>query len=81
MAVALYGFALALRRPIVGGVWLGVGIAVAFGSRGLQGPAWIAFTALLLPLGGDAWRTRAYAATAATARSSRPRWRCRGCSR
>jgi len=67
VAAALYGFALALRRPIAGGAWLGMGMAIAFGSRGLQGPAWIAFTALLLPLVGDAWRTRAYAATAATA--------------
>src|SRR5690348_13282945 len=25
LAVALYGFALALRRPVVGGAWLGVG--------------------------------------------------------
>ena len=63
VAIALYGFAIALRRPWLGGVWLGVGIAVAFGSRGLQGPAWLAITALLLPLCGAPWRTRAYAAT------------------
>jgi 4-amino-4-deoxy-L-arabinose transferase-like glycosyltransferase len=63
VAIALYGFALALRRPWAGGVWLGVAIAVAFGSRGLQGPAWLLITALLLPLVGPAWRSRAFAAT------------------
>jgi len=67
IAIALYGFALALRRPLLGGAWLGLGVAIAFGSRGLQGPAWIGLTALLLPLAGDEWRTRAYAATAAVA--------------
>ena len=67
VAIALYGFALALRRPVAGGAWLGIGIAVAFGSRGLQGPAWLAITAALLPFAGDAWRSRAYAVTAAVA--------------
>ena len=63
IAIALYGFALALRRPFAGGVALGLGIAIAFGSRGLQGPGWVAITALLLPFAGPPWRTRAYAAT------------------
>jgi len=63
VAIALYGFALALRRPWFGGLWLGVGIGVAFGSRGLQGPAWLAITAAVLPFFGTPWRTRAYAAT------------------
>jgi len=65
VAVALYGFALALRRPLVGGIWLGIGAAIAFGSRGLQGPAWLAITALALPFAGAPWRTRAYAVTLA----------------
>jgi 4-amino-4-deoxy-L-arabinose transferase-like glycosyltransferase len=67
VAIALYGFALALRRPVAGGLWLGVGIGVAFLSRGLQGPAWLALTMALLPFAGDAWRSRAYAVTAAVA--------------
>jgi 4-amino-4-deoxy-L-arabinose transferase-like glycosyltransferase len=67
VALALYGFALALRRPMLGGVMLGLGIAVAFASRGLLGPAWLLVTLALLPAAGEAWRTRAYAVTAATA--------------
>jgi 4-amino-4-deoxy-L-arabinose transferase-like glycosyltransferase len=67
VAIALYGFALALRRPVGGGVWLGLGGAFAFGSLGLQAPVWLGVTALLLPLVGAAWRTRAYAATVAIA--------------
>jgi 4-amino-4-deoxy-L-arabinose transferase-like glycosyltransferase len=63
VAVALYGFALALRRPIAGGIVLGVGIAISFLSRGLLGPAWIVVSALLLPLIDQPWRTRAYGLT------------------
>jgi 4-amino-4-deoxy-L-arabinose transferase-like glycosyltransferase len=65
ITVALYGFALALRRPLAGGVAIGLGTAVAFASRGLLGPAWILITGALLPLCGGPWRTRAYAWTAA----------------
>ncbi|MEP6677990.1 MAG: hypothetical protein ABJB78_01735 [Betaproteobacteria bacterium] len=67
IAMALYGLALALRRPFAGGAWLGLGIAVAFGSRGLQGPAWLALTMALLPFAGDTWRSRAYVATVGVA--------------
>lgn len=63
MAGALYGLALALRRPLAGGAVLGVGIAIAFLSRGLLGPLWIAAAAVILPAFGTEWRNRAYAAT------------------
>ncbi|HVO88914.1 MAG TPA: hypothetical protein VMV45_10255 [Casimicrobiaceae bacterium] len=63
VALALYGFALALRRPIVGGVVLGVAIGIAFLSRGLLGPTWIVATALIVIALGEQWRSRAYAAT------------------
>ena len=39
IAVAQYGFALALRRPVAGGVVLGARRRLAFLSRGLPGPA------------------------------------------
>jgi len=50
VAAALYGFALALRRPVIGGAILGAGIAISFLSRGLLGPLWIVGTALALPV-------------------------------
>jgi len=67
IAVALYGFALALRRPFAGGVALGLGISLAFYTRGLVGPAWLLITMALLPIAGAPWRTRAYAATSGVA--------------
>ena len=67
MAAALYGFALALRRPIVGGAVLGLGAAIAFLSRGFLGPVWLALTALALPAAFASWRTRGYASTVAVA--------------
>jgi 4-amino-4-deoxy-L-arabinose transferase-like glycosyltransferase len=67
LAIALYAFALALRRPIAGGAWLGAGAAVAFLSQGFTGPAWLAITALLLVALAPQFRTRAYIATLAVA--------------
>ena len=63
LAIALYGFALALRRPVGGGAWLGIGTAVAFLSQGFAGPGWIALTALCLAALGTPWRRREYALT------------------
>lgn len=67
VAVGLYGFALALRRPVAGGVALGLGIAIGFLSRGYAGPLWLLATAAILPLVSPIWRTRAHIATAAVA--------------
>ena len=67
IAVGLYGFALALRRPAWGGAVLGVGAAIAFLGHGLQGPAWLLVAALILPACGPEWRNRAYAFTLAIA--------------
>jgi 4-amino-4-deoxy-L-arabinose transferase-like glycosyltransferase len=67
IALALYGFALALRRPLAGGVALGLGAAMAFLARGFMGPLWLAVTALVLPLVLPVWRTRQFAATLAVA--------------
>lgn len=67
VAAALYGFALAQRRPVAGGAILGLGIAVTFLSRGFLGPLWIAVTALALPAAFRNWRTRRYALAIAVA--------------
>jgi len=67
IAVAQYGFALALRRPAAGGAVLGLGTAFAFLARGFLGPLWIAATAIALPLAFSSWRNRRYATTVAVA--------------
>jgi 4-amino-4-deoxy-L-arabinose transferase-like glycosyltransferase len=61
-AIALYGFALALRTPIVGGLVIGLGAAAGFLARGYALPLWVAVTAIVLPLASSRWRTRAFAA-------------------
>lgn len=65
VAISLYGLALALRRPIGGGVAMGLGMAVGFLARGFEVPLWIGVTCLLLPATGSAWRTKSFAATVA----------------
>ena len=61
LALAFYGFALALRRPVPGGIALGLGIAIAFLSRGFLGPLWITLTAVVYPLVLPTCRGRSYA--------------------
>ncbi|PWT71803.1 MAG: hypothetical protein C5B46_07695 [Proteobacteria bacterium] len=72
--VALYGFALALRRPRWGGFWLGVGTGVGFMSKGLLAPGVLGLTAIALPLVSPQWRTRRYAATLVVAAVSLVPW-------
>jgi 4-amino-4-deoxy-L-arabinose transferase-like glycosyltransferase len=67
VALALYAFALALRRPAIGGVLLGLALALGFLAYGFLGPLWIGLCALLLPLAGARWRTGDYALTVAVA--------------
>ncbi len=61
-AAAFYGFALALRRPLAGGFWLGTGVGIGFMSKGLLAPGIFSVIAVLLPL-LPAWRTRSYVST------------------
>lgn len=63
VAFGLYGFALGLRAPFAGGAMLGLGVGVAFLSRGFMGPLWLTLTALVLPLAFAPWRDRRYALT------------------
>jgi len=67
IAIAQYGFALALRRGVAGGAVLGLGTAVAFLSRGFMGPLWLGVTAAVLPIAFASWRTRGYATSVAVA--------------
>ena len=67
VAAALYGAALALRRPVAGGAALGLAAGAAFLASGTIGLAWTLVPALVLPAFGAAWRSRAHAATFAAA--------------
>jgi 4-amino-4-deoxy-L-arabinose transferase-like glycosyltransferase len=66
-ALAIYGLALCLRRPLLGGLWLGTGAGLGFLSKGLLAPGCLGIIALALPLVSARWRTRAYAGTLAVA--------------
>jgi len=48
----------ALKRPALGGFWLGTGVGIGFLSKGLLAPGVLGITAALLPL-YPAWRTAA----------------------
>ena len=65
-AAGFYGLALALRRPLPGGFWLGTGVGIGFMSKGLLAPGVFGIIALLLLL-FPAWRNRNYAVCLATA--------------
>src|SRR4029453_1402874 len=67
IATGLWGFALALRHPVLGGLALGAGIAISFMGNGFMGPLWLVVTALVLPFCGREWRNRAYLATCVAA--------------
>jgi 4-amino-4-deoxy-L-arabinose transferase-like glycosyltransferase len=62
IAVALLGLIEAPRRPRIGGLLLGAGLAVSFLSKGLLGPGLIVFTTLVL-LCMPPWRQPSFART------------------
>jgi 4-amino-4-deoxy-L-arabinose transferase-like glycosyltransferase len=66
-ALALYGLALAVRRPRLGGVATGIGVGVAFLGDGFLPLAMLGVTMATLPLVHRGWRTRGYAMTVAIA--------------
>ena len=57
-AMGLYGLALAMRRPILGGFVLGCGVGIGFLAGGLLAPFGFALCGALLPLLSPAWRSR-----------------------
>ena len=63
LALALYGLAVADRRPLLGGVVTGLGAGVAFLGAGYLPAAMLVTLLALLPLASAFWRTRRYAAT------------------
>jgi 4-amino-4-deoxy-L-arabinose transferase-like glycosyltransferase len=73
-ALALYGLALALRRPALGGLALGTGLGIAFLSKGFVGPLALAIAIALLPASSATWRTRRYALAVAIAVAAALPW-------
>lgn len=62
LAVALYGLALAPRRELAAGLWLGLGLGFVFMCEGVIEAALLAIVALAMAA-FTPWRTRAYLAT------------------
>ena len=60
-AIAIYGFTLALQRPLLAGAVIGTGVGIGFMSKGLVEPAMLGLAAVALPCVSSQWRQRAYA--------------------
>lgn len=56
VALGLYGLALSVRRPNVGGAVLGIALGIAFLGDGFLPLSLLAVLAVVLPLAGPAWR-------------------------
>lgn len=66
-AMAYHGAALALRRAIPGGFWIGTACGLVFMTQGIPEAAMIVVIGALLPLFGPHWRSTRYAAAAGIA--------------
>jgi 4-amino-4-deoxy-L-arabinose transferase-like glycosyltransferase len=67
VALALYGLALAPRRPRWGGVFAGLGLGIAFLGEGFLMAGMVVVLAAALPAVHSAWRQREYGLTIAIA--------------
>lgn len=61
MAVSVFGLAAAPRRPLLGGLWLGIGLGVAMTSSGLFEPIMIVLAAAGMAIVSPLYRTRQFA--------------------
>lgn len=61
VSLGVAGLTMAARRPWIGGLLFGAGLGTAFLGDGLMPALLVGMLALLLPLTGPAWRSRAYA--------------------
>jgi 4-amino-4-deoxy-L-arabinose transferase-like glycosyltransferase len=71
--IGYYGLALALRRVVIGGFWLGTGLGLVFMTQGVPEAAILAAIAAALPL-ARAWRSRDYALALAVAVAAAAPW-------
>ena len=62
-SIAFYGLALSQRRPLSGGVLLGIGAGVGFMSKGLLAPLVLGGIVLIVPLLSRDWRNRHFLLT------------------
>ena len=60
-AIALWGLAWALERPIFAGLAAGTGVGIGFMSKGLVEPAMVGLAMTMLPILFKPWRNRSYA--------------------
>ncbi|HWQ37794.1 MAG TPA: hypothetical protein VNM24_04155 [Burkholderiales bacterium] len=67
MAIAVYGLAAAPRRPLLGGLWLGVGCGVTLLSSGLFEPIMLALATTAMAVVSPLYRTRQFARCVITA--------------
>jgi 4-amino-4-deoxy-L-arabinose transferase-like glycosyltransferase len=67
IAIGIHGLAVAPRRPLVGGAWLGVGLVIAVLSSGLFEPLMLALTAIGMAIVSPLYRTRGFARCVAVA--------------
>jgi 4-amino-4-deoxy-L-arabinose transferase-like glycosyltransferase len=63
LAMALYGLAVAERRPAYGGIVTGLGAGIAFLGGGFLPLGMVVMLLALLPVAAPLWRTRRYAAS------------------
>ncbi|HZZ91781.1 MAG TPA: glycosyltransferase family 39 protein [Usitatibacter sp.] len=67
IAMALYGLALAARRPWLGAALIGAGLGLAFLGDGFLPAGMVIMMLAVLPAASGLWRTRAYAMSLALA--------------
>ncbi len=67
LAIGLYALAIAARRPLIAGLWLGTGLGICILAEGLVEPVMLLLTMALLPLVSSHWRSRRYLLTVVVA--------------
>ncbi len=73
-AMAYYGAALALRRAVPGGLWLGTACGLVFMTQGIPEAVMVAVIAVLLPAAGRQWRKPQYTTALAVAIAAALPW-------
>lgn len=67
LAIGIYGLALAPRRSVLGGVWLGVGLGMAFLASGVSDPLMLVVITIGMVIISPRYRTARFARSGAAA--------------